>query len=236
MRQSLKVAISLLVSIVLFAGFCVLAFSGLFDILQANFFLPRVEQGYERQLAILGDRIEKYHAANLERFTTLARKDFVAASFGTNLPADVMRQWADAITLLKVAAVRVLAPDGQRIVFSSLPSDAKDQGPDRFAYRNYGEVEQAVPATAVVLGAGDQPRLFIDGGQGRFLYLVPVYQASEGGAPALFKGTAIFYVDSLDLLKDLQLMPQVPVTERGPGSERRRSSQFQRGRSASCRV
>ena len=40
----------------------------------------------------------------------------------------------------------------------------------------------------------------------------PVYQASEGGAPALFKGTAIFYVDSLDLLKDLQLMPQVPVT------------------------
>jgi hypothetical protein len=46
MRQSLKIAISLLAALLLFAGFAVVAFSGLFNVLQASFFLPRIERTY----------------------------------------------------------------------------------------------------------------------------------------------------------------------------------------------
>ena len=212
MRQSLKVSISLLISVLLFAGFAVLAFSGLFNVLQASFFLPRVEQGYERQIAALGGRIEKYHAANLERFAALARKDFVLSSFAPALSPEVMRQWADALSALRVSAVRVIDADAQKIVFSSLEADAKNQRADRFSYRNYSEVDPSVPAATVVLGPGDEPKLFIDGAQGRLIYSVPVYQASAAGGAQQFKGTALFYLSALDLLADLQLMPQIPVT------------------------
>ena len=53
MRQSLKIAISLLASLLLFAGFAVVAFSGLFNVLQASFFLPSIERVYQSDLASL---------------------------------------------------------------------------------------------------------------------------------------------------------------------------------------
>ena len=42
MRQSLKISLSLLIALVIFAVFAVLAFRGLFDYVQAAFFQPQV--------------------------------------------------------------------------------------------------------------------------------------------------------------------------------------------------
>jgi hypothetical protein len=72
MRQSLKIAISLLAALLLFAGFAVVAFSGLFNVLQASFFLPRIERTYQSDLASLSAVIEHFHAANIETYRTVA--------------------------------------------------------------------------------------------------------------------------------------------------------------------
>ena len=85
MRQSLKIAISLLASLLLFAGFAVVAFSGLFNILQASFFLPSIERGYQSNLQSVAAVVQDFHAANLEAYRLAAGKDFVAATFSPTL-------------------------------------------------------------------------------------------------------------------------------------------------------
>ena len=106
MRQSLKIAISLLASLLLFAGFAVLGFSGLFDVLQASFFLPRIEQVYQGNLDRLASRIDQFHQANLELFANAAKKDFVAASFDLRLSDATLKAWADAKTQIGFFGVR----------------------------------------------------------------------------------------------------------------------------------
>ena len=128
MRQSLKIAISLLASLLLFAGFAVLGFSGLFDVLQASFFLPRIEQVYQGNLDRLASRIDQFHQANLELFANAAKKDFVTASFDPRLSDATLKAWADAKTQIGFFGVRLLGADAKRILYSSfLDIDVKQQ-------------------------------------------------------------------------------------------------------------
>ena len=110
MRQSLKIAISLLVSLLLFAGFAVLAFSGLFNVLQTSFFLPRIEKVYQDELQRAASSIDTFHQGNLEAFTTVAGKPFIADSFATTLKDTTPRDWVDTKTQLGVLGMRLVGP------------------------------------------------------------------------------------------------------------------------------
>ena len=81
MRQSLKIALSLLASLLLFAGFAVLGFSGLFNVLQASFFLPRIELAYQNDLKNLAANVNQFHERNLALYAGAAGKPYVEASF-----------------------------------------------------------------------------------------------------------------------------------------------------------
>ena len=72
MRQSLKIALSLLISVVLFSGFAVLAFTNLFSLLEAGFFQPRVRAEVLSRLGSAASAVGAYHDRNLERFRVLA--------------------------------------------------------------------------------------------------------------------------------------------------------------------
>jgi len=214
MRQSLKVAISLLVSILFFAGFTVFAFSGLFNILEARFYLPRVQQGYLQQLNILASRIEKFHEVNFERFSAVVRRDFVASTFASTVPPQTLLQWRETIAALKIVGVRLLSVDGKKIMFSSLSSDRKESKEPKnesIAYKNYDEADQSIPGDQLMVSAGEAGRIIVNGEGARFIYSLPVSETAAGAA-SQYRGTALFYVSAIDLLNDLQLMPQVPVT------------------------
>ena len=78
MRQSLKIAISLLAALLLFAGFAVVAFSGLFNVLQASFFLPRIERAYQSDLAIARRGRRAFPRRELEAYRLVAQQGFRA--------------------------------------------------------------------------------------------------------------------------------------------------------------
>ncbi len=211
MRQSLKIAISLLASLLLFAGFAVVAFAGLFDFVQASFFLPRVQEGYREEVQTLATRIDTFHEANLERFGVVVGKDFAQATLGTSLSPVAVQQWASTLSTLNILSVRVLSGDGSRILFSSLQGDVRSQDATRVAYRNYNEVGESIPADRLTLRQGEAAKVLVDGDHGRFLYVLPGDAAGHGTRPE-DRGTAVFAVGAVDLLNDLQLTSQVPVT------------------------
>ena len=126
MRQSLKIAISLLASLLLFAGFAVVAFSGLFNVLQASFFLPRIERVYQSDLASLSAAIEHFHTANIEAYRGVARKDFVAASFFPNLSDATLKGWSDTTSQLGLFGVRLIGSDGRKNPVQQLPRSRRE--------------------------------------------------------------------------------------------------------------
>src|SRR5271169_2650914 len=211
MRQSLKIAISLLASLLLFAGFAVLGFSGLFDVLQTSFFLPRIEQVYQGNLDRLASRIDQFHQANLELFANAANKDFVTATFDLRLSDATLKAWADAKTQIGFFGVRLLGADNKRILYSSfLDIDVKQQLTGSVSYRNYNEDNTSIPAADLQLAQDQKPKVLIDGPHGWFVYVVPARAPAKIPAPAQ-SGTLLFYVSPQRLLSDLTVTSTMPV-------------------------
>ncbi len=211
MRQSLKIAISLLASLLLFAGFAVLGFSGLFDVLQTSFFLPRIEQVYQDNLDRLVSRIDRFHQANLEIFSNAAKKDFIAASFDLRLSDPTLKAWADAKSQIGFFGVRLLGADAKRILYSSfLDMDVKQQLTGGVSYRNYNEDNTSIPVTAFPAAPDQKPKVLIDGPHGWFVYALPAQAPAKANSPPQF-GTLLFYVSQQKLLSELTVTPGVPV-------------------------
>jgi hypothetical protein len=143
MRQSLKVAVSLLIATVLFAGFAVLAFSGLFDVLQASFFYPQLREEYQRQLEGISTRIEEYHSRNIERFTAAASKPYMASAFEIQprQPEADVRQLVETVSALGVAGMRLLDLDGRKIHYSSFATDRQSTTARGVAFANLDEAD-----------------------------------------------------------------------------------------------
>ena len=83
MKQSLKIALTLLISVIVSTVFVFLAFSGLFDFLQTTYYQPRVEYEYRKRLGTYSDSIRTYHLANIERFGPIVTEGFVVRAFLT---------------------------------------------------------------------------------------------------------------------------------------------------------
>ncbi len=224
MRQSLRVAISLLIATVLFAGFAVLAFSGLFGVLEASFFYPQLQAQYSRQLDELGVRIEGWHGQWFEKLqgpdvqrVLASARDPVQSDQAIQERTRVLSEMASA---LGAGGIRLVGVDGRTIHYSDFASD-RVVSPGRVTYLNFDQVDrtpegagsgsggtpaqgQSSPALAALLLARptDPPRVSIDAGRDRFIYSVAVSGAATG-----FVGTALVYVPSSAVVASL--LPQV---------------------------
>ncbi len=214
MRQSLKIAISLLISIVLFGGFTVFAFSGLFNVIEAGFFYPRVQKEISSRLDSLSEKIRKYHEVNFQRFAARVDKDYVASAFEHNQTLeDISSRVADFGTLQKdlpdLTIVRLLDPQGEMIHFSTLATDIARPTQTGIEYKTLAEADDSIPGTDLVSVDGEHPKLIIDGEHDRFIYSFPVYR--ETGGVKRYRGSGLFYVSSQDLLTELLRVPQTNV-------------------------
>ena len=209
MRQSLKIAISLLASLLLFAGFAVVSFSGLFDVLQVSFFLPGIERAYQSDLASLAAAIERFHAANLEAYRLVASKDFVSGSFVPALSDATIKAWSETAAQLVGVGMRLVGSDGRRIVYSTLDLDVKQRAAGSLAFKNYNEDGTELPAEQLLVAPGGSPRILNDGARGRFIYCVPVSSGVTEGVRQT--GTLAFYLPANDLLSRLAFSGGFPV-------------------------
>ena len=215
MRQSLKTALSFLISLILFGGFVLLAYSGLFSAIEADFLRPRVREGLEREVRALGALVDTYHESRIKLYSGLLKKPAVANAFlSEQLEEDIRTRADDFGRLLEqnrdVQFVRFLDADGRKIHYSTSPldEDPAQRGRDQRVYRKYDQVEPTTPAVAVQASAGGQPAVFIDGEGQRFVYSFPV--ADDYGT---FRGSALFYVLASDLRTYLLNQPAQSVRE-----------------------
>ncbi|RKX79858.1 MAG: hypothetical protein DRP57_13510, partial [Spirochaetes bacterium] len=199
MRQTLKVSLSLLITLVAFAIFLVVAYTGFFSFVETGFFQPRVQDEYAKQLNAIGMGVNKYHKRNIERFSPAVKKDFVSRAFlAQQSEEDIFNRenyfgkLTEDFTNLKF--VRFLGPAGKKIHFSTLSSDIKKEDKYRKVYYNLKDVDESLPGTELVVKPDEKYKILIDGDNQQFIYSFAVTDSF-----GVYRGSVLFYVAKIDL-------------------------------------
>ena len=141
MRSGFKIALSLLISVIIFTAFIIISFSGLFDYIEATFYHNRVKQVYENQVRELADSIDSFHDENIRKIQIIYDTDILARNFLPNLSQEDIFKTENLFEAIKkeisgLLFIRLI--DNQnRIHYSTLADDLKESTQFKKVYKNY---------------------------------------------------------------------------------------------------
>ena len=155
-----KVTLSLLLSVILFSAFCVLAFSGLFSLIEAHFYEPMVLRAYEERLQHIEAATDEYYTTLARRFEQYTADEGVHTYIEKTVTDDVSKYRTDVTGKLlsetaALTGIRIVGVNGKNVHFSTFENDRLKTGENMVSYRNYSEIEslpfallaeQALPA------------------------------------------------------------------------------------------
>ncbi|MCL2374095.1 MAG: hypothetical protein FWC65_02490 [Treponema sp.] len=190
MKSSQKAAISLLITILLFGGFAALAYTGLFDVIEARFYNPTITSSITREVTRNSAVIGEFFADIQAQLSQTLREPSVRRSFLAEQNAEDIFERSRIYGLLFESIggfqwARFIDSDGARIHFSTYSGDILSQEPQFVVFRNFSEPE--FPYQAIAVGAGERPRFILDGEGDRIFFSFPFYDYFE-----VYRGTALF--------------------------------------------
>ncbi|MDR2618006.1 MAG: hypothetical protein LBC62_03960 [Treponema sp.] len=192
MTGSQKAAFSLLISVVLFAVFTVLAYTGLFDLVEAKFYNPSIIASLAKDVNLDAESVDNLLAGLEDRFAATLREDAVRRSFLPNQSAeDIFERSRIYGTLLESLGglqwVRFIDAGGIRLHYSTYQTDILFQDQLSMSYRNYPDVSPGIPYERIASSDQGRPRLILDQAGERIFFSFPFYDSLD-----VFRGTAAF--------------------------------------------
>jgi hypothetical protein len=121
---SQKISVSLLISVLLFAGFSALAFTGLFSLVETRFYNPAVAKGLSRDAEADATSVGEFLEELRDRFSAVLEEGSVKRSFLPNQGAeDIFERTKLFGTLMEslpgLQSVRFVDAAGKRLHFST---------------------------------------------------------------------------------------------------------------------
>jgi hypothetical protein len=189
---SRKAAFSLLISILLFAVFTALAFTGLFDLVEARFYNPAVVRAIGREIDADTQVVEEFFEELQIRFAATLDEGAVRRSLLSDLESEDIALRASLYgelleSLGGLQSVRFIDSGGRRIHFSTWPPDILRQDRNSIAYRNYGAAENSAAYIPYGQVETTVPKLILDGAGERIIFSHPFYDSFD-----VYRGTALF--------------------------------------------
>ena len=220
MTSGQKVAVSLLISVLLFAAFAVSAFAGLFSFVEARFYEPVVIRTIEQKLSDIEREEEQYSQTLLQRFASFTQEKSVQTFVLSRPTEKEVKERTDLAGKLFVETsalkgIRLVDANGRNIHYSSFAYDRKKTTDKTISYSNYndlGEVDinqiQSAHTAQGATAALSASRIIRDEKNGRVIYSVPFYDSY-----ATFRGSMLFYCDPSDFNRFLLSRNVVAMTE-----------------------
>jgi len=212
-RQILKVSLSLLITLILSAAFLLVAFSGLFDLIEASFFQPRIQQQYQRHLNYIYEKIKDYHRINIGKFLPITKNPAVFRAYLSQQSAEDIFIRTNLFGKLReefgnLRFVRLIGKDGKKIHFSTLRSDIRKRETYRIVYYNLDKVEKNFSGKDLVCPENKKYKLIIDAKSKSFIYSFPVFDNYD-----IYRGSALFYVSKMGLENYLFNIPDLGLND-----------------------
>ena len=200
MKAVQKVTLSLLLAVVVFSLFSLFAFSGLFRVIESNFYDARVRALLTSNLDAARSAIDGYDQANYGRFAAILTNDSIRRIYSPNQSTEDIFSRANLFQKLEADYPGLLfvrfIDDRGNIHFSTLASDVLQTTKYEIAYKTLLQADPSVPPSQLSLAGPADGRVIV--GDGRLLYRLPAYDTLGER-----RGTAIFYVSAQDLVQYL---------------------------------
>jgi hypothetical protein len=190
-----KAASSLALAILLFAGFAVLVYTGLFGAIETRFYNPSVSRAALKEAELDREVIRNYFEGLNESFSAFIGEQTLRRSFlPTRSEDDVMERDRLSAALgmnhAGLQSVRFIDGDGSRIHYSTLQVDILEKGPPP-VYRDYGSDPGDMPYETMAVSVKGEARLILDRRGERIVFSYPVFDAFD-----LYRGIAVFTLSS----------------------------------------
>ena len=202
MTSGQKVAFSLLISVLAFCAFTLVAFSGLFDLLEVNFYQPMVQEIKQKKLEEIGAAQTEYFETLMKRFDAFTMnadvKTYIELRPSDNSVKKRELLRSELVTSTPaLTGLRIVDDNGRNVYFSTFTSDIIS-GRSGITYRNYGGENEisytSVRALSLVAENSEavkKCRIIKDGDSNRLIFSIPFYNSRSE-----FKGSALFYCDA----------------------------------------
>ena len=202
MTSGQKVAFSLLISVLAFCAFTVVAFSGLFDLLEVNFYQPIVQEIKQKKLEEIAAAQNEYFDTLMKRFDAFSVSQ-VVKTYADPHPSDASAKNREILRSQLVTStsaltgIRIISENGRNIFFSTFTNDLIS-GKKGISYRNYdtaGDIKFDF-LSSKKLAEGSSPsdekcRIIKDGKAGRLIFSFPFFNQDNE-----YSGTILFYCDA----------------------------------------
>jgi hypothetical protein len=220
-----KTAFSLLISVLVFAGCAVAAFTGGFKLVEARFYQPRVVASINKQLSDISGSMDEYFGATVTRFATYAA-DKSVQTFVEPAPADSDVQTRTTLTgnlfaeTTGLVGIRLIDSNGRYLHYSTYSKDVLKKTDRLISYSNYdtlGDIPYSDIASADTdLKADTAEKLasnctiYMDSTKERIIFSFPYYDKFS-----VFRGSLVFYMDSTDFTRFLVSRNAITLSDRG---------------------
>jgi hypothetical protein len=193
---SSKAAISLLISILLFAGFAVLAYTDLFDLVETRFYNPSVARSSSGRIGEDAKAIGNFLSEIQAHFAASLAEDAVRGSFTLNQRTeDIFERSRIYGTMLEsqggLQAVRFVDSGGSRIHYSTSPEDVLRQDQGSIAYRAYNGEGGELPFEKLEVPSQGRGKIVFDEANERLVFSFPFYDSLD-----VYRGSALFYLSA----------------------------------------
>ncbi|OJF76754.1 MAG: hypothetical protein BKP49_05365 [Treponema sp. CETP13] len=218
MRTVQKVALSLLLSVFIFAAFTIVAFSGLFSIVETRFYQPSKTETIQKNLEKIALSLDDYTSLYEARFNSFTQLESLATVMNPIQTEQDISNRIEAYGQLitggtkGLLGIRVVRSDGKHLDYSTFYSDLLKQQSTKIAYNNYTELyingHLELPYETIQCTQDQSSRIIFDTQNNRILYAYPFYDQNK-----LYRGTVFFYVKSSDFERYLRDTNVIGITD-----------------------
>ncbi|MDR0551658.1 MAG: hypothetical protein LBG72_06535 [Spirochaetaceae bacterium] len=203
MNAARKIALSLLCTVILSAGFALIAFTGFFDFIQLQFYDPALISAKRQELNETGRAIARSFDELDAEFAAVLSNQAVKRSFSLRQNEEDIAERVRILGELLVSVpgllrVRFVDERGLRIHYSTEEEDILSREEGRIAYKNYYETEDFIPFVAETGSKEIERQIQFEGEKERAVFYFPFYDALY-----VYRGAAIFTVSIHSVIESL---------------------------------
>ena len=178
MRTSQKVIVTLTLAFVITFAFAIVAYTGLFQFLESDFFRERVKKDQLNRLLQISERIEGWNSDLISRIEDISLDRSFQSVYSISQGQDNIATRANIVgaledRLIGFSGIRVIENDG-KIQYSSYAADIRNQQSGesgRLLYRNWSEVEGTFSFPEA--NSESQSTVIYDGIRQQIVFLIP---------------------------------------------------------------
>lgn len=211
MTSGHKTALSLFITVLIFALLCVFAFAGGFSFIEMHYYEPRIVKNINQTLDSIALDFDEYILTLKHNFAAYVSNPASKTFFERESTATDMeeRQRLSAELMEKnpgLEGIRVVESKDLHIHYSTYPSDLMMQTEDFISYQDYND---SIPFSSLVVpdigayaddaeGFVDLCSLYFDDAKDRFVFSYPYFDTYTA-----YRGTIIFYVYAQDFTRQI---------------------------------